>query len=133
MKWVYKIKKNADGSVERFKARLVAKGFLQKQGVDFEKVYAPVNKQTTIRAFSAVRTEKDLELEQLDVKTAFLNGHLEEEIYMQQAQGYEEGSPSVVTLDEIRCSSARRVRKPRLAFQQNRRCNGESASLFKLC
>jgi hypothetical protein len=96
MKWVYKITRNADGSVERFKAWLVAKGFLQKQGVDFEEVYAPVSKQTTVKALLAVCAEKDLELEQLDVKTAFLNGHLEEEIYMQQAQGYEEGSPTVV-------------------------------------
>jgi hypothetical protein len=72
------------------------KGFLQKQGVDFEEVYAPVSKQTTVRALLAVCAEKDLELEQLDVKTTFLNGHLEEEICMQQAQGYEEGSPTVV-------------------------------------
>jgi hypothetical protein len=96
IKWVYKIGRNADGSVERFKTRLVAKGFLQKQGVDFEEVYAPVSKQTTVRALLAVCAEKDLELEQLDVKTAFFNGHLEEEIYMQQAQGYEEGSPTMV-------------------------------------
>jgi hypothetical protein len=69
--------------VERYKARLVAKGYLQREGIDFEEVYAPVSKHTTL-------------LHQLDVKTAFLNGELEEEIYMQQAQGYEEGGPEMV-------------------------------------
>jgi hypothetical protein len=74
----------------------VANGYLQKQGVDFEEVYELVSKHTTLRALLAVVAARDMELLQLDVKTTFLNGELEKEIYMQQAQGYRGGGPGMV-------------------------------------
>ncbi len=82
MKWVYKVKRHVQGNVERYKSCLVVKGFLKKLGVDFEEVYAPVSKHTTLRALLAIVAQQDLELHQLDVKTTFLNGELKEEIYM---------------------------------------------------
>jgi hypothetical protein len=87
-KWVYDIKYNADGSINRFKARLVAKGCSQKEGVDFTETFAPVARMPSLRAVLAIAAAQDLEIHQMDVKTAFLHGDLEEDIYMEQPPGF---------------------------------------------
>ncbi|KAG8482499.1 hypothetical protein CXB51_024054 [Gossypium anomalum] len=88
-KWVFKKKEGTLGVEEpRYKARLVAKGYSQIPGVDFTDVFSPVVKHSSIRALLGIVAMHDLELEQLDVKTAFLHGELEEDIYMQQPEGF---------------------------------------------
>ena len=87
-KWTFKIKHNADGSVERYKARLCAKGYSQQQGIDYTETFAPVAKFSSIRALLALAAHYDLEIHQMDIKTAFLNGDLDEDIYMIQPEGF---------------------------------------------
>lgn len=96
-KWVYKIKRDSNDQVERYRARLVVKGYAQKEGIDFNEIFSPVVRLTTIRIVLAMCATLDLHLEQLDVKTAFLHGDLEEEIYMLQPEGFaEKGKENLV-------------------------------------
>jgi len=87
-KWVFKIKHGVHGEVECYKAKLVARGFTQTFGVDYNETFAPVAKFVSIRCILALAAIKDMEIHQMDVKTAFLNGDLEEEIYMEQPEGF---------------------------------------------
>jgi hypothetical protein len=88
-KWVFKRKETvSEKEGERFKARLVAKGYSQRHGIDYDEVFSPVFRHTSIRIVLALVADQDLELEQLDVKTVFLHGNLEEEIFMVQPEGF---------------------------------------------
>src|SRR5258705_3290213 len=80
--WVFKVKLNADGSIERYKARLVVKGYLQLPGIDYEETFAPITRYDSLCLVITLAVNLDLVLEQLDIKTAFLNGKLKEEIWI---------------------------------------------------
>ena len=82
-KWNYKIKHVADGSIEKYKARFVAQGFSQKEGIDYEETFAPVARYTSIRSLLALAAMMKWKIHQMDVKTAFLNGVVEEEVYVE--------------------------------------------------
>jgi hypothetical protein len=88
-RWLYKVKHVADGSIEKYKAWFVARGFSQKEGVDYEETFAPVARYTSIRFIMSLATVFDWSLYQMDVKTTFLNGLIEEEVYINQPRGFE--------------------------------------------
>ncbi|CAI7741236.1 unnamed protein product [Closterium sp. NIES-54] len=97
-KWLFKIKSDADSKIERYKSRLVAKGYQQKDKVDYKELFAPVVKPTTLRTLLAGAAIKGWMVKQMYVTTAFLNSVLEEEIFMAQPEGFDDGSGRVLRL-----------------------------------
>eukprot|EP00253_Pinus_taeda_P029215 PITA_29215 len=87
--WLYKVKQAADGSIEKHKARFVARGFSQVEGIDYNETFAPVARYSSIRSILALSTQMGWKIHQMDVKTAFLNGVIEEEVYIEQLEGFE--------------------------------------------
>nr|GFC74945.1 retrovirus-related Pol polyprotein from transposon TNT 1-94 [Tanacetum cinerariifolium] len=88
LKWIYKVKLDELGGILRNKARLVALGYLQEEGIDFEESFAPVARLEAIRIFLAYDAHKNMVVYQMDVKTAFLNGNLREDVYVSQPDGF---------------------------------------------
>jgi hypothetical protein len=97
-RWVFALKRDGAGNIVRFKARLVAKGFMQREGVDYFETFAPVSKYTSVRVLLALAAAHGWDVQQLDVKTAFLQGDMQETVYVQQPPGYEDSTGRVCLL-----------------------------------
>jgi len=97
-RWIFKLKLESDGTIKRYKARLVARGFSQTKGIDYFETFAPVVRYESVRIILSIAAKHNMELMQFDIKTAFLNSPIEEDIYMQQPEGYEDGSNRVCHL-----------------------------------
>ena len=88
-RWIYKVKHAADESLEKYKAHFMAKGFSQKEGIDYEKTFTPVARYSSIRTIISLAAKMGWCVHQMDVKTSFLNGVIEEEVYIEQPEGFD--------------------------------------------
>ena len=88
LKWVFKTRRDEAGLISKYEGRLVAKGYVQRQGVDFDKVYAPVARLESVRLLLACAAAKGWQVHHMDVKSAFLNGELLEDVYVEQPPGF---------------------------------------------
>ena len=122
-RWVFKVKPNPDGTVNRFKARVVAKGYSQVHGLDYSEVFSPVVRYAGIRSLLAYANANDLEVHQMDVTTAFLNGELDHEIYMEQPEGF---------LDEKFPAYVCKLKKSIYGLKQSARCWNATLTNFLL-
>ena len=94
-KWVYRVKYKPNGKIDKYKERLVAKGFAQQEGIDYEENFSPIAKWNTIRMVINLAAHNGWKLHQMDVKSAFLNGDLKEDIFMTQPQGFEKKDKNI--------------------------------------
>ncbi|KAF0639715.1 hypothetical protein FPSE5266_01344 [Fusarium pseudograminearum] len=99
-KWVYKLKRGGKGEILRHKARFVVRGFEQEEGIDYHETFASVVKPMSYKAIFAIAAALDLEVEQMDVKTAFLYGDIDEDIYISQPEGFHDGTERVCKLNK---------------------------------
>ncbi len=120
-KWVFRLKRDAEGKITRYKARLVARGFTQRAGIDYQETFAPVVRFETVRVIIAAAAKRGLLLHQLDVETAFLNGTLQEEVYLEQPEGFVEDTTLVC-----------RLRKSLYGLKQSPRCWNQALHEFLL-
>lgn len=97
-KWIFKPKRDQDGNIDRHKARLVAKGCSQRYGIDYEETYSPVVRHTSLRFLVAMAVKKNLQIDQMDAVTAFMQGELTDEIYLDQPEGFHDGTNRVCRL-----------------------------------
>ncbi|UYV80580.1 hypothetical protein LAZ67_19000797 [Cordylochernes scorpioides] len=129
-KWVLKTKLNSKGEITRYKARLVAKGFAQKKGIDYEETFSPVARHDTIRTLLAIAANEDLKLVQFDIKTAFLYGDLQDQIYIKQPEGFNNGTDLVWKLKKslYRLKQSPRCWNQKIVNFMKERCLKESTA-----